>query len=212
MGILSVQKVYQYYDQLEFTKAERHFKHVHEAFLTYTVRNLDRELHVRISAVPRAAMDSWADWFIQFPTYTYIRVYGFIGNPAMLPRYPSDKTIFMEFLRQMHDVHRLLRHRHRPSINFPLQFGMYWCKTAVDAKVAGQELEQYHLKYLIEARAYDLSSHYTTRLAGSIFHEPSMEDYWANCADDFEVRRRSYGHFSLSDFCFLIRRCGRFIR
>ena len=32
-----------------------------------------------------------------------------------------------------------------------------------------------------------------------------MEDYWANCADDFEVRRRSYGRFSLSQiFVFLV--------
>ncbi|KAH9326879.1 hypothetical protein KI387_007057, partial [Taxus chinensis] len=26
-------------------------------------------------------------------------------------------------------------------------------------------------------------------------HRPNTEDYWANCADDFEARRRHYEHY-----------------
>ena len=116
----------------------------------------------------------------------------------MLPRYPSDRIVFMEFLRQLHDVHHHLRRKHKPAANFPFQFGIYWCKMTVDAKAAGQELERCHLKYLIEVRTYDLWGHYIARLGGRAYHKPSMEDYWENCVDDFEVRKRSYDHFSLS--------------
>ncbi|KAH9304586.1 hypothetical protein KI387_008990, partial [Taxus chinensis] len=28
-------------------------------------------------------------------------------------------------------------------------------------------------------------------------HKPDTEDYWADCADDFEARRRHYGKLSL---------------
>ena len=98
-GSLSIQHIYNYYPQLEFTKLLHHYKSVKEAFLMYTVRDLDNELHVCISSVARAAMAEWADWFIQFPTFTYLRVYGYSGAPLMLPRYPSDEVIFMEFLR-----------------------------------------------------------------------------------------------------------------
>lgn len=35
------------------------------------------------------------------------------------------------------------------------------------------------------------------KLGPSFFHLPTLEDYWANCFDEFEVRRRNWMRFSL---------------
>jgi hypothetical protein len=79
-GTLEVQHIYNYYSQLEFSVAKHHYKWVNDAFLMDTVQDLDQELHVRISSATRAAISEWVDWFIQFSTFTYIRVYTFLGT------------------------------------------------------------------------------------------------------------------------------------
>lgn len=170
-------KVHQYYDQLEFTKFKRHYKRVQEAFLINTARNLDHQLHICISAEARAAMVEWADWFIQLPTYTYICAYGYAGHLAMLPRYPSDRVVFMEFLWQLYDVQSHLRNKRKPTANFPLQMSIYRCKTIVDAKAMGHELERLNLKYLVERCSYDPWGHYSARLGDRSYQKSSMEDY-----------------------------------
>lgn len=99
IGTLGVQHVYDHYPHLEFSESEWHYKRVNDLFLMHTVQDLDDELHIRILVDARLAMAEWADWFIQFPTFSYIRVYGFSSDPVMLPRYPTDEVVFMEFLR-----------------------------------------------------------------------------------------------------------------
>lgn len=142
-------------------------------------------------------MAEWADWFIQFPTFTYLRVYGYSGAPLMLPRYPSDEVIFMEFLRQAHGVHTVLRNRKKPSLHFPLGLGIYTCRTAADARTIGEELDKFGLKSYSERRSFDPHGVYTGRLEKNYNHIPALEDFWANCADEFEVRRRSYSRLTL---------------
>lgn len=44
--------------------------------------------------------------FLQFPTFTYLRVGCYTGCPYMLPRYPSDKWVLMEMCRQLISVRK----------------------------------------------------------------------------------------------------------
>ena len=113
---------------------------MNDAFLMHTVRDLDQEFHVRISSAARAAISEWADWFIQFHTFTYIRVYGFSGTPAMLPRYPIDEVMITEFLRQAYEVHVFLRNRKKAAFTFPFELGIYRCRSSADAKAMIEEL------------------------------------------------------------------------
>lgn len=43
--------------------------------------------------------------FLQFPTFTYIRMGFFTGEPFMMPRYPLDKMVLMELSQQLIHVH-----------------------------------------------------------------------------------------------------------
>jgi hypothetical protein len=140
--------VHKYYTQLHFSQAEKHFKKVADIVLMHTIINLDNELHVRVSVDAKSVIKGWVDWFIQFPTFTYIRVCGFKGEILMLPRYPSDKIIFIEFLRQAHEVHALLCVRHKFALKFPFTMGIYTCKLATDAKLMNNKLLKLNLKYL----------------------------------------------------------------
>lgn len=57
----------------------------------------DKDLHKK-----RALDEAWnvvnqyGCTFLQFPTFAYLRIRCFDGEPFMLPRYPSDIIIFME--------------------------------------------------------------------------------------------------------------------
>lgn len=75
--------------------------------------------------------------------------------------------------------------------------GLYRCRSAVDAKLMSLEMVRLNLKYLIE-RSYDPRGLYATHLEQRSSHESSMEDYWVNCDDEYEVRRRNYRRFRLS--------------
>lgn len=197
-GTLGVQKVHEHFTRLEFTQAERHVKRTSDHFIMHTVRDLDHEMHARISQTAREAMTDWADWFIQFPTFSYIRVYGYIGHLAMMPQYPSDRVVFMEFLRQLSKVHTHLLLKKKTTVNFLVKMGLYRCRLTVDAKLRSQETVRHNLKYLIERRSYDPRGLYAAHLEQHSSHKSSLEDYWVNCDDEYEVRRRNYSRFRLS--------------
>lgn len=82
----------------------------------HTVQDLDYEMHAHISLATKEEMVEWVDWFIKFPTFTYICMYGYNGHPAMMPRYPSDKVVFMEFLWQLVEVHSHLHLKFRRKL------------------------------------------------------------------------------------------------
>lgn len=59
-------------------------------------------------------------------------------------------------------------------------------------------MERLNLKYLVERHSYDPWGHFSARLGGRSSHKPSMENYWFNYEDEFEVQRCSYSRFTLS--------------
>lgn len=115
----------------------------------------------------------------------------------MLPRYPSDEVVIMEFLRQAHDVHTVLRNRKKPVLSFPFGLGIYTCRLVADAKSMGDELSKLGLKPYNERRSYDPHGVFAAQLEKNYAHLPALEDFWANCRDEFEVRRRSYSRLTL---------------
>lgn len=72
---------------------------VNDVFYTYMVRVLREEPDKRLSKSAEDAIGLHSSWFIQFEHFTYIRTEGFEEKPFMLPRYPFDKLIVLEFSR-----------------------------------------------------------------------------------------------------------------
>ncbi|KAH9304339.1 hypothetical protein KI387_008743, partial [Taxus chinensis] len=44
---------------------------------------------------------------------------------------------------------------------------------------------------------FDLKKFIDQNLRITYYHRPDIEDYWADCVDDFEARRRHFGRLSL---------------
>lgn len=61
--------------------------------------------------------------FLQFPTFTYIRIGCFTIEPFILPRYPSDKIVLMDLCRQFIHVHEKKSQAHKTSLKFPKAIG-----------------------------------------------------------------------------------------
>lgn len=59
----------------------------------------------RISTKAIMTLKGVADFFVQDPCFTYIRVYGSDLAPYRLPRYASDRLVFIEFTRHMYRVY-----------------------------------------------------------------------------------------------------------
>jgi hypothetical protein len=179
-GTLEVQHIYNYYLQLKFSTPKRHYKRVNNAFLMHIVRDLAEEFHVRILSAARAAILEWADWFIQFSTFTYIRAYNFSGTPAMLSRYPTNEVMITKFLRQMYEVHTFLRNQRKASFTFHFELGIYRCRSSVDAKAMSdmsEELPRFNLKWFTERKSYDPRGTFASRLSQNFAHVPAIEDF-----------------------------------
>ena len=87
----------------------------------------------------------------------------------------------------MHEVHTFLQNKHKTAVTFPFEMGMYTCKSASDAKTAGNELSRYNLKFLMEKRSYNPWGQLASTLGKRSIHTPSVEDFWSSYEDEFEV-------------------------
>ena len=69
-------------------------------FGVYLINNwLSEEYQVKLDKV-----NDYGRIFIQFPTFTYLKVGYFKGKPYTLPRYATDKIILMELVKQLMEV------------------------------------------------------------------------------------------------------------
>ena len=74
---------------------------VNDIFAMCIVRTLQKRPHIRMSMGVMKLVKEYGAWFIQFPTFSYIRVQGFSIEPYKLPRYPTDKMVLLELTRQL---------------------------------------------------------------------------------------------------------------
>lgn len=92
-------KVYDCYPQLRLH--EKQFRRVNDMFTMYLTRLLQGGLHMRLSKGAMALVEKYGSWFIQFPTFSYIRIQGCSYHPYHLPRYPTDRMVLLEVVRQL---------------------------------------------------------------------------------------------------------------
>lgn len=98
--------VWNYYDQLTIKNQGSHFRRVNDAFFFVWKCMFDKDLQKkRLSEATYNRVSHFGCVFLQFPTFTYIRIGCFTSEPFILSRYPSDKIVLMELRRQLIHVH-----------------------------------------------------------------------------------------------------------
>lgn len=137
--------------------------------------------------------------YIQFPTYSYIRVEGFVGHPFMLPRYPRDKIILFQLVRQLKPSQALYSHAHKKAyFKFPITIGNYKCGAIKVVDLCEEELMTYHFEeFPLQRVYYDIEGNIATNIASFHAHVSHLEDYWLNYEDKHVVRRKKYERMTL---------------
>ena len=69
---------------------------MNDAFIFIIIRFIEGDYGKRFFDEAKAQITTLRAYFIQFKTFTYIRVVGASINPKKLPRYPSDKLVLLE--------------------------------------------------------------------------------------------------------------------
>lgn len=80
---------------------------------------------IRVSDVAYKVVSKVSCIFLQFLTFTYMRVGCYTGCPYMFPRYPSDKWILMELCRQLISIQKEHMRIHKLGFKFPLKIERY---------------------------------------------------------------------------------------
>lgn len=79
-------KVYECYLQLHLHEKAQ-YRRVNDIFTMCLTRLLQGGVHKRLSKEAMSLVEKYKSWFIQFPTFTYIRIQGFTSEPYKLLRY-----------------------------------------------------------------------------------------------------------------------------
>ena len=108
--------VWEYYDQITLANSKYHYRRVQDAFFGHYRCLFDKQLCIkRVSDAAWEKVNQYGCIFLQFTTFTYLRVGYFKGEPYTLPRYATDRIILMELARQLMDVQNDQHASHRPG-------------------------------------------------------------------------------------------------
>lgn len=134
--------VWEYYDQLTIKNQGSLYRRVNDAFFAVWKCMFDKGLQKRrISDAAYNRVSHFGCVFLQFPTFTYIRIGCFSGEPFILPRFPSDKIVLMELCRQLISVHEKQSQAHKTGLKFLESIGRYSVLTNPKAKNMEEEMQ-----------------------------------------------------------------------
>lgn len=143
-------------------------------------------------------LSTYGIFLIQFPQFTYIWVGGFEGQPFKLPRYAFDSYVLIEVSRQLAYIDKRLGAKGESRVVFPIELGYYSCKSVSDTLNLELELKRMNLQQYVARRKFDSKGYARDNLNvdSHFFHEPQIENYWENCKDEHEVRKRLWSKFT----------------
>lgn len=124
---------------------------------------------------------------------------GFEGEQFKLPRYAFDSYILIEVSRQLAHIDKKLGTKGNSGVVFPIELGYYSCKSVSNALNLELEFKKMNLQHYIVRWKFDSRGYVVENLNmdDHFFHEPQLEDYWENCSDELEVRKRLWSRFTL---------------
>lgn len=147
----------------------------------------------------------YGSFFIQFPRFTYIQVGGFECQPFKLPRYTFDSFVLTKVSRQLAHIDKRLGAKGESGVVFPVKLGYYSYKLVSDALNLELEFKRMNLQPYVARRRFD-SKGYTREnlnIDSHFCHDPHIENYWENCKDEHEVRKRFWSRFTLQQIVVL---------
>ena len=74
---------------------------MNETFIFAIIRFIKGDYAKRMSVEIATRITDLGTYYIQFKTFTYLRVEGRMVNPKKLPRYLFDRLILLEIARQL---------------------------------------------------------------------------------------------------------------
>lgn len=173
-----------------------HFKRANDAFLMYITRTLQGGTHQRLSPEAKSLISKYGSWFIQFPKFTYIRVQGFDGCLYRLPIYPTNWMVLLEVLKQLETFQRFKRIKQKAAISFPFFIGNMEesCSIAQAVESVRLEIQWYPFTFYRSKTNYVPFSNIGSVNGERFRHrvELDIEDFWANAADEFDIRKRLF--------------------
>lgn len=188
--------VWEYYDQLPLRSSRSHFRRVRDAFFGHYLCQFDKNLkNKRVSDEAWEKVKEYGCLFLQFPTFTYMRVGCYGRQPYMLPWYPTYKIILMELGRQIMVVHTHQSVKHKVgmgiSSNNPLKIGQYSLMTSIKARAMETELQEIRLKRFKPRVDFDYRG-MKEKIKKTFIHVHRIEDIWADLRTEKEIRKMDY--------------------
>ncbi|KAH9303514.1 hypothetical protein KI387_043876 [Taxus chinensis] len=172
-------------------KPDNHnFRRVNDAFTMYIVRLLESDTARRFSDEAMNLIAKYGAFFIQFRRFSYIRLAGYENTPLKLPMFCNDKMALIEVCRKLDKLHRTCRDKKISGLHFPISLGNYTCKTALDAQNIERALAPITVHFFRPKTYFDLKKFIELNLRINYHHRSDTEDYWANCANEFEARTK----------------------
>ena len=155
----------------------------------------------RFSPKAMAIISQFGSYFIQFSSFSYLRLVAFDGFPLKLPRYPDDMIVLVEIVRQAIKVNVLGASLRKKGYEFPIKVGAYSCETRSDAKNILKAFEnKYKLEeYEVVRPTFDPNGYArdVLQIGSVIKHVTTIEDYWADCKDELESQDRAFARFTV---------------
>jgi hypothetical protein len=155
----------------------------------------------RFSPEAMAVISQFGCYFIQFSSFSYLRLAAFDGFPLKLPRYPNDMIVLMEIVRQALQVNMLSVGLRKKGYEFPIKVRAYNCESRSDAKNLVKafegmyKLQEYEvLMPMFDPNRYALDA---LQIGSVIKHVTTIEDYWADCKNELESRDRAFAIFTV---------------
>jgi len=177
----------------------QNYKRVNDVFTGRMVYELAGNLNKRMSNEAMQLVSIYGSFFIQFSKFTYIRVGVFDGELVKLPRYVFDHFVLIEVCRQLAHVDKKFSTKKGSCISFPIELGHYSCQSKSDALNLKVNLKKFNFQFFTARSQFDNKGFVRDNLdfGTGLSHTPKLEDYWEDCSDEFEVRRRLWCRFSL---------------
>lgn len=184
--------VHKYYSQITLRGSIRHFIRVNDDFFISFLCMFNPSLEKkRVSDEAWQVVNKYGCIFLQFPTFTYLRVGCYTGYPNLLPIYPSNKSMLMKLCRHIILVHNERQSIHKPSIKFPITIGRYSIQTMPKGKAIALEMQIMTLRTYRYINDFDYRG-MKRKIKKSHRHVYRIENIWVDYKDEEDIRKMDY--------------------
>lgn len=129
--------------------------------------------------------------FLQFSTFTYLKVGYFNGETFMLPRYPSNKIVLMELACQMNAVHEAQSGSHKIGLKFTLTIGRYSINSIFKARAIEEKMRRVTMRFFKARKDFDYRG-MINKLKKAYVHVHRIKDVWVDYRSKHDIRKLDY--------------------